>query len=38
MSENMPKVIENIMSGEYSEVDLLKDECKKLVEAVHYNP
>ena len=43
MSENMPKVIflfkifqiiENIVNGEYSNVEKLKEECKKLVDSI----
>ena len=34
MGENMPKIIENIINGEYSDVDVLKDECKKLIDRV----
>jgi len=35
MGENMPKVIENIINGEYSDVDILKDECVKLIDSIH---
>jgi hypothetical protein len=37
MGDNMPKVIENIINGEYSDVDILKDECKKLVDSIQVN-
>lgn len=37
MSNNMPKVVESILNGEYSDADLLKAECAKLVDSVHYS-
>ncbi|EGR28180.1 hypothetical protein IMG5_181090 [Ichthyophthirius multifiliis] len=36
MNENMPKVIESIKNGEYTDVDIFKSECKSIVESISY--
>lgn len=37
MNENMPKVIEAIINSEYTDVDILTRECKKLVDSISYS-
>lgn len=37
MSDNMPKVIDSIINSEYTDVDVLKQECKKLVDSINYS-
>jgi hypothetical protein len=36
MSENMPKVIQSIVNNSFFDVDQLKEECRKLVEATTF--
>jgi len=35
MSENMPKVIDSLVVGQYDDVDSVKEETKKLLDSVH---
>lgn len=34
LGENMPKIIDNIINGDYNEAKSLKEDCKKLVDTV----
>lgn len=37
MNDNMPKVIESIVNNEYTDAEVLRLECKKLVDSVSYS-
>lgn len=37
MSENMPKVISSLMSGEINDIDTFRKDCKQLIEITKLN-
>ncbi|KAL4436299.1 hypothetical protein ABPG74_015890 [Tetrahymena malaccensis] len=37
MNEHMPKVIDSIVNSEYTDVEALRSECKKLVDSINYS-
>ena len=34
LGENMPKIIDNIINGDYIDSNIMKEDCKKLVDAI----